>query len=194
MSQKRINIEGGIYFVTSRTFNNKEIFTDENACKLFIEVLDYYHKKLEFHLHAYVIMPNNVHLLIQPTGRYGISEINHRIKGNFAIQYLQNQRNHQNHKGSDALGGKKKSSINTASEPLWFVGKKRHRIRINPVWQKSFYDRAIRTETQRENTMKYIDFNAVKHGLVDNPEKWLYSSYHNHHQTSKELIEIDYLT
>ena len=65
--------------------------------------------------------------------------------------------------------------------------------KLNPVWQKSFYDKAIRSDEELYNVINYINNNAVKHNLIDNPKDWLYSSLHNYEQTGKELIEIDKL-
>ena len=199
MPQKRIYVEEGIYFVTNRTFNFKKTFADKRACELFIGILDYCRKKYKFKLYAFAIMPDHVHLLILPRGKYNISDIMHRIKGNFAVKYI----NQQNHKGSVEGGG-----VGRQGEPLWFVdnhniptgepswfadNKHRQRIRMNAIWQKSFYDRIIRSDEQLYNTLEYINNNAVKHHLVNDPIKWPYSSYHNHCQTGKEMIDIDYI-
>lgn len=187
MPQIRMYVEGEIYFVTSRTFNHQKIFASEKTCQLFVEVLDYCRKKYRFRLYAYVVMPDYVHLLILPRGKYNISEIMHRIKGNFAQQYTK-----RNHKGSVAGWGMWKGI--SVGEPLWFaLNQNRRRIRMNPVWQKSFHDRIIRSDEEMFNTIQYINNNAVKHHLVDDPLKWQYSSYHNYCENGKELIRIDYL-
>jgi putative transposase len=63
----------------------------------------------------------------------------------------------------------------------------------NSIWQRSFHDRIIRSDQQLFNTIQYINCNAVKHQLVDDPIKWPYSSFHNYNDKEKALIEIDYL-
>ena len=204
MPQKRLYVDGAIYFATTRTFNHQKLFSQEVYGFVFLEVLDFCRRKLKFELFAFAVMPDHVHLLIRPTDEYSISDIIHRIKGIFAYRYVKQQ----NHKGSVARSGESKSLIDKLEgEPSWFAdisqppsaGKhswfadKRKRIRINPVWQKSFYERIIRSDRQLFNTLEYIDHNAVKHQLTDDPLKYPFTSIHNHYQTGREIITIDYL-
>ncbi len=45
------------------------------------------------------------------------------------------------------------------------------------LWQRSFYDHVIRDEQDFLNHLDYIHYNPVKHGLVERPEDYLYTSY-----------------
>ncbi len=44
-------------------------------------------------------------------------------------------------------------------------------------WQKGFWDHVIRDEDDFQRHLDYIHYNPVKHGLVQRPEDWPYSSY-----------------
>jgi len=44
-------------------------------------------------------------------------------------------------------------------------------------WQKGFWDHVIRDEDDFQRHLDYIHYNPVKHGLVQRPEDWSYSSY-----------------
>jgi len=55
------------HFVTFKTQGNFPFFKDENCCRKFIEVLEKIKKELEFELLAYCVMPDHVHLLIEPS-------------------------------------------------------------------------------------------------------------------------------
>ncbi len=44
-------------------------------------------------------------------------------------------------------------------------------------WQKRFWDHVIRNDGDLENHLHYIHFNPVKHGYVEDPRDWKYSSY-----------------
>lgn len=46
------------------------------------------------------------------------------------------------------------------------------------IWQKRFWEHHIRDETDYENHINYCWHNPVKHGLVEHPKAWPYSSYH----------------
>jgi len=215
MPQKRVFVEGGIYFVTVRTFKSRKIFINPEACRLFVEVLDFCHKKMQFELFGYVILTNHIHLLIRPDDKNDISKIMHSLKGNFAFKFLRQQRNHKGSVAADVQEidvaadiqqcvsqippdidhpGAADVQATDAGEPSWFTGqiKKRIRIRIYPVWQKSFHDRVVRSDKELYNKLRYIDFNPVKHGLVKDSIDWPFSSFHNHYQTGQNLIHLNY--
>jgi len=56
----------GTYFVTSRTWESRKIFTRPTVCELFIEVLLCYRDQGSYLLHAFVLMPDHVHVLLTP--------------------------------------------------------------------------------------------------------------------------------
>jgi len=84
----RFYLENRIYFVTAKTFGNKKIFKQDKNCWLFVKILQECKEKYGFKSYGYVVMPDHVHLLIEPDTGMNISEVVHRIKGNFAYQYL----------------------------------------------------------------------------------------------------------
>jgi len=46
------------------------------------------------------------------------------------------------------------------------------------VWQRRFWEHRVRDERDFEQHADYIHFNPVKHGLVERPVDWPYSSLH----------------
>ena len=46
------------------------------------------------------------------------------------------------------------------------------------VWQRRFWEHHIRGEADLVNHIRYCWINPVKHGFVERPEDWPYSSYH----------------
>lgn len=46
------------------------------------------------------------------------------------------------------------------------------------IWQKRFWEHAIRDEYDFEQHVNYIHYNPVKHGLVNRPIDWRHSSIH----------------
>ncbi len=50
------------------------------------------------------------------------------------------------------------------------------------IWQRRFWEHAIRNEGDLRNHLDYIHWNLVKHGLVDRVRDWPYSSFHKHVQ------------
>ena len=48
------------------------------------------------------------------------------------------------------------------------------------IWQRRFWEHAVRDEADFERHVDYIHFNPVKHGLVARVADWPYSSFHRH--------------
>lgn len=46
-----------------------------------------------------------------------------------------------------------------------------------PVWQRRFWEHAIRDEADWRNHIDYIHYNPVRHGLVARPRDWPWSSF-----------------
>ena len=64
-------------------------------------------------------------------------------------------------------------------------------LKTGKLWQKRFYDHIIRNEQDFHEKLNYINYNAVKHGLVKYPTQWKYSSFHNYEFNNHSAIRID---
>ena len=136
------------YFITFRTFRQVSL-TEESRNIIFNSIL--FHNNKKYKLYAFVIMPDHVHLLLQPLEKakdsfYSLSEILHSIKS-----YSANQIN--------------KMHKSTGKMP------------VPPrVWLDENYDRIIRDNKEFQEKMNYIINNPVKANLVEsaNDYKWLY--------------------
>jgi putative transposase len=73
----------GTYFVTSATFNRRRIFQVAVNAELFLEVLQHYRREGYYKLHAFVVMPDHIHLLLTPQGA-PIERVVGFIKGGFS--------------------------------------------------------------------------------------------------------------
>jgi putative transposase len=58
----------GTYFVTSITWQRRSLFVAEPMARLFLQTLYSYRRQGKFQLHAFVLMPGHVHLLLTPQG------------------------------------------------------------------------------------------------------------------------------
>ncbi|MGH7900364.1 MAG: REP-associated tyrosine transposase [Thermodesulfobacteriota bacterium] len=77
---KRYNLENHVYFVTSKTKNNKPIFLNQTYAGLFIKNLFYCREKYGFLLLGFVLMPDHFHTLIVPKKDFTISSVIQKIK------------------------------------------------------------------------------------------------------------------
>src|SRR5215469_9587917 len=58
------------------------------------------------------------------------------------------------------------------------------------IWQRRYWEHAIRDETDLERHVDYIHFNPVKHGLVSRVADWPHSSFHRY--VEQGLLEVDW--
>ncbi len=57
------------------------------------------------------------------------------------------------------------------------IGADGKRPREKDIWQRRFWEHAIRDENDWRRHVDYIHYNPVKHGLVTSPAQWPYSSF-----------------
>jgi putative transposase len=73
------------FFTTSVTANRRRIFQTERNAELLLRILQDNRQKDRFELHAYVIMPDHIHLLLTPAENVSIEKAMQYIKGGFSF-------------------------------------------------------------------------------------------------------------
>jgi putative transposase len=73
----------GTYFVTSATFGRRRLFQVAVNAELFLETLQKYRRDGHYALHAFVVMPDHIHLLLTPQ-EMAIERAMGLIKGGFS--------------------------------------------------------------------------------------------------------------
>jgi putative transposase len=73
----------GTFFVTSATFNRCRLFQVTANAELFLETLQQYRREGQYKLHAFVAVPDHIHLLLTPQG-ITIERAVGLIKGGFS--------------------------------------------------------------------------------------------------------------
>ena len=121
----------------------------------------FHHDGSKYHLHAYCIMPNHVHVLLTPSP-----------------QELSKT------EAPDSVG-----ETNDTSSPLSnimhslksYTANKANRIlkRTGTFWQPESYDHWVRDDDELERIVNYIRANPVTAGLVERHEDWYWSSCHD---------------
>jgi putative transposase len=75
----RIEYDGALYHITSRGNDKKRIYRDEGDCELFLSILAGINRKYNWLCHAYCLMDNHYHLVIEtPDGNLskGMRQLN----------------------------------------------------------------------------------------------------------------------
>ncbi len=58
------------------------------------------------------------------------------------------------------------------------------------VWQRRYWEHAIRDETDLQRHVDYIHYNPVKHGLVTRASDWPHSSFHRY--VAQGILPVDW--
>ena len=70
------------------------------------------------------------------------------------------------------------------------VSASRLKHRESDVWQRRFWEHAIKDEADLHQYLDYIHYNPVKHGLVLSAKNWQYSSFHRYVQ--RGVYDLDW--
>ncbi len=72
----------GTYFVTAATYNRRRLFQVSANADLLLATLQHYRREGHYKLHAFVVMPDHIHLLLTPTDT--LERAIQLIKGGFS--------------------------------------------------------------------------------------------------------------
>ena len=172
--RRRFDGQGDARELTFSCFHGYQFLARDRTRQWFIEELIACRKKWEFHLWAYVIMPEQVHLLIRPRlPHLDVGRISGGLKEKVArkaIRYLE------------------------VKSPHWLT-----RITVREgaklcrrFWQPGGgYDRNAYETTSLHAMINYIHANPVRRGLVARPEDWEWSSARWYAGIRPVLVEMD---
>jgi putative transposase len=155
---KRWNEPWQAHELTFSCYRRRAFFGRDRTRQYLAQAVEQAKQKHAFHVWAYVIMPEHVHLLIWPAMEvYSISAILKSIKQSVsrkAVTWLK----------ANNPAGLRCMATAQAGKPYQF-------------WQDGGgYDRNIRNAKALREMMGYIHDNPVKRGLVERAEDWLWSS------------------
>jgi hypothetical protein len=77
---ERYNVENHVYFVTTKTLDNKPIFLDHRYAELFINNIFSCGQRYGFLLLGFVLMPDHFHALVMPKEGFSISSVMQKLR------------------------------------------------------------------------------------------------------------------
>ncbi len=153
----RTYLPDATYFVTTYVRHRREFFLNPDIARIVEETI-WHERTSRFIIYAYVVMPDHLHLLLQPTCKT-ISNIMQSLKSNSCREinrYLQDPHNGECALAVMGIGH---------DEPI-------HDNHARFAWQKSFYDHVIKDDKDFRTHVEYIRYNPVKAGLCWKPEDY----------------------
>ena len=134
-----------------------------------------------YHIHAWVVMPNHFHVLVQPINGWALSKIVASWKKFTARgigDYLKREKQ-GNREATKSLANQEIGDPGNANLPIGNSGSTNLPIgslKQNPTWHREYWDRFIRNDCHYIQTVEYIHNNPVLAGLVNTPEEWRWTS------------------
>ncbi|HCA58296.1 MAG TPA: hypothetical protein DEP46_09960 [Blastocatellia bacterium] len=162
------------HYITIVAFRRTPIFKSEIACQILIDVITETRKTQKYKLIAYVIMPDHVHLIVNPAG-CDISAVCKSIKGISSRRILDWLRTEGHHLSL------KKLELSVAQK----------RNHTHAVWQKGVTSIDLWSPKFILQKSGYIHMNPVRAGLSDHPAKWRWSSYGTLNGDENAPIKMD---
>jgi putative transposase len=162
------NLPGVLHFITGSLHRRRPVFTQDDCCLVLLDVCGSLKEEWPFKLVAYVLMPDHVHLIVNPRdGR--IKELTGALKSLSA------------------------RSIGGAAKGLDFT---RARTEADgtrrQVWQESFKDLPLWSPWMIWQKINYIHANPVKAGLVGAAKDYRWSSFRAFYLNASEPLAVDH--
>jgi REP element-mobilizing transposase RayT len=177
--QRRLTYDQAMaYFVTATLSGFAELLHEEGYARIIVRNLDFYREKFGFKLLAYVVMPQHIHVVLQPSSGGNISDIMRDFKKRTAKEII------------DRLKEEKRTEVLNAFAE---AARKYHpnEEREYQVWEDRFDDVAVYSDEVLRTKIEYIHNNPVKAGLADSQDAFLYSSARNYHCGDHSVIRVD---
>ena len=152
MQYRRADVKGGTYFFTVNLADRKQTLLVDEFEKLRL-VINNVKKQHPFQLDAMVVLPEHLHaILTLPVDDNDFAKRWMLIKTGFSRQLPKQERINDSRKRKGERG----------------------------IWQRRYWEHAIRDELDFERHVNYIHYNPVKHGYVKRAIDWPNSTIHEY--------------
>jgi putative transposase len=149
----RVKVPGATYFFTLVTEQRRTLLGEPRVVALLLDAVEKVRARHPFCVDAYVILPDHLHALwTLPESDSNFSTRWRLIKEAFTRAYM------------------KSRGAPPRSDSRRVKGEQ-------GIWQRRFWEHAIRNEADFMAHLDYIHFNPVRHGLVAAARDWPHSSF-----------------
>ncbi len=172
--------EVGAHFLTAKTYNNTPYFREPVCTRIFCEELEAARAGYGFHVLAFVVMPDHIHLLLwwdaDTLPGLTISKVAWAVKGRSARRIVRYLRDIEGQEVGDSIAVA--CSLQPVREPR---GQPHYHNWRYKIWQQGAgYDFNVCTPHKLVEKVAYIHANPVRAGLASRPEEYPWSSAVNY--------------
>ncbi|OJU45436.1 MAG: transposase [Bacteroidales bacterium 45-6] len=175
----KIEAQDGVYFLTFQVVKWIDLFTRSGYRDIVIESLKYCRENKQFHIFAYVVMSNHVHLLAQ-SGTGKMSDSIREFKSFTARKLI------------EAIATETESRREWMLNLFEFSAKQHKRNEKYQLWTHENHAEFVYSEKFMQQKINYIHDNPVRAGIVAKPEDFVYSSAGSY-AGMKGLLDVDYV-
>ena len=175
----KIEAQDGVYFLTFQVVKWIDLFTRSGYRDIVIESLKYCRENKQFHIFAYVVMSNHVHLLAQ-SGTGKMSDSIREFKSFTARKLI------------EAIATETESRREWMLNLFEFSAKQHKRNEKYQLWTHENHAEFGYSEKFMQQKINYIHDNPVRAGIVAKPEDFVYSSAGSY-AGMKGLLDVDYV-
>ena len=164
-TRKRFEIPGQARYLTCYCFRRQPFLSSRHSPEWLAEAIESARHNHPFQLWAYVFLPEQMHMLIQPEPGVKVSAILRDLKPRVTVKVLRWVRRY-------------KPSFLKRMTDRQPNGDCFHRF-----WQRGGgYDRNTWTLDELYEKIEYIQANPVRRGMVEHPRDWVWSRWHAWHE------------
>ena len=168
---QRLYGRGDLHFVTFSCYRRRRYLGTQRARHRFVGILDQVRSRFRFLLIGYVVMPEDVHLLVSEPKKGNPSK---------ALQVLKQKVSRSLRKPARKPSAQLSLGFTAASDSPAF-------------WQRRFYEFNVWSDKKVQEKLDYMRRNPVQRKLVLHPRDWPWSSWSHYEKGEAGLIRIDAL-
>jgi putative transposase len=182
---KRYYGTGSLHFITWSCYQRRPLLDTEEARDLLLNVLERMRERCRFAVLGYVVMPEHVHLLISEPGSTSqrVPHFSRVLCGRSGASAR--EIGHPGYRAEDP-------SVVVQAVKLGFTQRWRAARGVpGQFWQRRFYDFNVWSQQKIVEKVKYMHRNPVARGLVEEPDRWRWSSYRSYAYGEAGLVRIN---
>jgi putative transposase len=161
-----------LHFITFSCYRRLPLFASAHARNLFVTILGEVRDRYGFALAGYVVMPNQIHLLIGEPPKGTPSTVMQVLKQRVSRRLRCQSR--------------RKPAFHQLALPFPQLNDS-----LPQFWQPRFYDFNVWSQSKFVEKLQYMHMNPIKRKLVTHPNDWPWSSFSFYAKKETGLVRID---
>jgi putative transposase len=157
-----------LHFITCSCYHRRPWLGTPARRTLFLNILEHVRVAYDFTVIGYVVMPEDIHLLLSEPDEGDLSRVMQVLKQRLARRVL-------------TCARRRKCAGQTS---LWDGN-------VEHFWQRRFYDFNVWSDNKRIEKLRYMHRNPLRRGLVLEPDQWPWSSFRFYAYREQGLVLIN---